>query len=55
MSSKGESHGFGLMRVDSVAAKYDGFVNRQFEDGVFGTEIMLPLVKSPFEQNNRRS
>lgn len=45
MSSKGENHGFGLMRVDSVAAKYDGFVNRQFEDGVFGTEIMLPLVR----------
>lgn len=44
-SSKGENHGFGLVRVDSVAAKYNGFVNRQFEDGVFGTEIMLPLVK----------
>lgn len=43
-SSKGENHGFGLMRVDAIADKYKGFVNRQFEDGVFGTEIMLPLV-----------
>lgn len=42
-SSKGENHGFGLMRVDRVAEKYSGYVNRQFEDGVFGTEIMLPL------------
>ncbi len=44
-SSKGENHGFGLMRVDRIADKYDGYVNRQFEDGVFGTEIMLPFVQ----------
>ena len=44
-SSKGENHGFGLMRVDRIADKYNGFVNRQFEDGVFGTEIMLPFVQ----------
>lgn len=37
------SHGFGLMRVDKIAAKYEGFVNRQNEDGIFATEIMLPL------------
>lgn len=42
-SSKGENHGFGLMRVDRVAAKYSGYVNRQFEQGVFGTEIMMPI------------
>ena len=44
-SSKGENHGFGLMRVDRIAEKYNGFVNRQFEDSVFGTEIMLPFVQ----------
>lgn len=38
-----DSHGFGLMRVDRIAAKYGGYVNRQNEDGVFATEIMLPL------------
>lgn len=37
------NHGFGLMRIDNIAAKYQGFVNRQNEDGVFATEIMLPL------------
>lgn len=36
--------GFGLLRIDSIAAKYHGFVNRQTEDGVFATEVMLPLV-----------
>jgi hypothetical protein len=32
-----------LMRVDKIAAKYGGFINRQSEDGAFATEIMLPL------------
>lgn len=38
-----DMHGFGLMRVDRIADKYDGYVNRQNEDGVFATEVMLPL------------
>lgn len=37
------SHGFGLMRVDRIAEKYKGYVNRQNEEGVFATEVMLPL------------
>ena len=37
------SHGFGLLRIDRIAKKYGGFVNRQSEEGVFATEIMLPL------------
>ena len=37
------SHGFGLMRVDRIAEKYDGYVNRQHEEGVFATEVLLPL------------
>jgi sensor histidine kinase regulating citrate/malate metabolism len=36
-------HGFGLIRVDKIAEKYGGYVNRQHEEGVFATEIMLPL------------
>lgn len=44
ISTKGlDSHGFGLMRIDRIADKYDGYVNRQNEDGVFATEVMLPL------------
>ncbi len=35
--------GFGLKRVDLVVSKYDGYLNRQDEDGVFATEVMLPL------------
>lgn len=43
MTTKGGSHGFGLMRVDKIAEKHNGYVNRQNEEGVFATEIMLPL------------
>ena len=43
-SSKGsEAHGFGLASIDRIAAKYDGYVNRQDEEGVFATEVLLPL------------
>lgn len=38
-----KNHGFGLKRIDSIVAKYSGFINRQNEEGVFATEIMLPL------------
>lgn len=44
LSSKDSpSHGFGLMRVDRIADKYGGYVNRQNEEGIFATEVMLPL------------
>ena len=36
-------HGFGLRRIDKIAEKYGGFVNRKNEPGVFATEVMLPL------------
>lgn len=43
ISEKRGSHGFGLHRIDLVAEKYQGFVNRKNEPGVFVTEVMLPL------------
>lgn len=39
----GLNHGFGLKRIDSIVAKYNGFINRQNEEGVFATEIILPI------------
>jgi len=36
-------HGFGLMRIDKIVEKYQGFVDRDHDDGVFATEVMLPL------------
>lgn len=37
--------GFGIFRIDRIAAKYGGSVNRQSEPGVFATELMFPLKK----------
>ena len=42
-TTKEGSHGFGISRIDRIAKKYGGYVNRQYEEGVFATEIMLPL------------
>ncbi len=43
VTSKLGEHGFGLRRIDKIAEKYDGYVNRKNEPGVFATEVMLPL------------
>lgn len=42
-STKTGSHGFGLERIDRIVRQYRGYVNRQTEQGVFATEILLPL------------
>lgn len=44
LSTKKGNHGFGLVRLDKVVKKYNGYLNRQDETDVFVTEIMLPLV-----------
>lgn len=41
-SSKGEGHGFGLVRIDSIIERLDGYISRNSEDGAFTTEILLP-------------
>lgn len=43
LSTKSGVHGFGLLRIDRIVAKYGGFLNRQNEEGVFATEVMLPI------------
>lgn len=43
LSRRGEGHGFGLIRIDSIVERHGGYVNRNSEDGAFTTEILLPL------------
>lgn len=43
ISTKRGNHGHGLKRIDRVVKKYDGYINRKNEPGVFVTEILLPL------------
>jgi len=35
--------GYGLARINQAVEKYEGIVNRKWEDGVFATEVTLPL------------
>ena len=44
ISDKQGSHGFGLLRIDDIVAKHGGYLNRQAEEGIFATEVMLPMV-----------
>lgn len=43
ITTKRGNHGHGLKRINLVVEKYQGYINRQNEPGVFVTEIMLPL------------
>lgn len=36
-------HGFGLMRIDKVVDRYHGYLEREHEEGVFVTEVLLPI------------
>ena len=41
-TTKGEGHGFGLVRIDDIVARCDGYISRNSEEGAFTTEILLP-------------
>lgn len=43
-STKGEGHGFGLVRIDAIVERLDGYISRNSEEGAFTTEILLPQV-----------
>jgi two-component system, LytTR family, sensor histidine kinase AgrC len=43
ITNKRGNHGHGLKRIDNTANKYQGYINRKNEPGVFVAEIMLPL------------
>ena len=43
-TSKGEGHGFGLVRIDDIVSRYDGYLSRNSEDGAFTTDILIPQV-----------
>ena len=43
-TTKGEGHGFGLVRIDNIIDRLDGYLTRNSEDGAFTTEILIPQV-----------
>lgn len=43
-STKGGDHGLGLVRIDSIVERLEGYISHNSEDGAFTTEILLPQV-----------
>ena len=43
-TTKGEGHGFGLVRIDNIIERLDGYLSRNSEDGAFTTEILIPQM-----------
>ena len=42
-TTKGEGHGFGLVRMDTIVKRLGGYLTRNSEDGAFTTEVLLPV------------
>ncbi len=43
-TTKGDGHGFGLVRIDNIIERLDGYLSRNSEDGAFTTEILIPQI-----------
>lgn len=43
-TTKGAGHGFGLVRIDAIIERLDGYISRNSEDGAFTTEILIPQL-----------
>lgn len=54
-STKGEGHGFGLVRIDNIVERCGGYLSRNSEDGAFTTEILLPQICSSSPEENNSS
>lgn len=42
-TTKGEGHGFGLVRIDNIVERLGGYLTRSSEEGAFSTEILIPV------------
>lgn len=44
-TTKEGGHGYGLWRVRRIVEKYEGYINQKSEDGVFATEVSIPISR----------
>ena len=44
-STKGGGHGYGLVRVDTIIERYQGYIRRGSEDGAFTSEFLVPALE----------
>jgi len=54
-TTKGRGHGFGLIRVDTIVERLEGYISRNSEDGAFTTEILLPQNYNSSPRENHSS
>lgn len=54
-TTKGEGHGFGLVRIDTVVERLGGYISRGSEDGAFTTEVLLPQACNSSPENDNSS
>ena len=54
-TTKGEGHGFGLVRIDNIIERLGGYISRNSEDGAFTTEILIPQGDISSPKNNDSS
>ena len=43
-STKGKDHGLGLIQIDNIIERLEGYLSRNSEDGAFTTEVLIPQV-----------
>lgn len=43
-TTKGKGHGLGMIRIDNIIERLEGYLSRNSEDGAFTTEILIPQV-----------
>ena len=54
-TTKGEGHGLGLSRIDTVVERLGGYLSRGSEDGAFTTEVLLPQACNSSPENDNSS
>ena len=43
-TTKGSNHGLGLIQIDRIIKRLDGYLSRNSEDNAFTTEILIPQI-----------
>ena len=54
-TTKGDGHGFGLVRIDNIINRLNGYISRNSEDGAFTTEILIPQGEISSPENDDSS
>ena len=54
-TTKGDGHGFGLVRMDAIVERLEGYLSRNSEDGAFTTDFSLSITEEHPWSKSRNS